>query len=115
MKTWTWLRKGNFMRKTGYLLIAAQNNTIITNHIKVRIDKMQQNRKCRLCGDRDETINQIISECSKIAQKEYKSRHDRMGKGIHWDMCKEFKFDHTDKWYLHNVAVVLAHDVHQLL
>ena len=32
--------------------------------------------ECRLCGDRDETINHIISECSKLAQKEYKTRHD---------------------------------------
>ena len=28
---------------------------------------MQQNRKCRLCGDREETIDHIISECSKIS------------------------------------------------
>ena len=42
-----------------------------TNHIKARIDKTQQNSKCRLCGDRDDTINHIISECSKLAQKEY--------------------------------------------
>ena len=27
----------------------------------------QQNSRCRLCGDRDETINHIISECSKLA------------------------------------------------
>ena len=43
----------------------------------------QQNSKCRLCGDRDETINHIISECSKWAQKEYKARHDWVGKVIH--------------------------------
>ena len=53
-KTWTWLRKGNFKRETESLLIAAQNNAIRTNHIKARIDKTQQNSKCRLCGDRDE-------------------------------------------------------------
>ena len=53
------------------------------NHIKARIDKTQQNSKCRLCGDRDETINHIISECSKLAQKEYKTRHDWVGKVIH--------------------------------
>ncbi len=47
-----------------------------TNRIKARIDKTQQNSKCRLCGDRDETINYIISECSKLAQKEYNARHD---------------------------------------
>ena len=40
-KTWTWLRKGNFKRKTESLLIATQNNAIRTTHIKVRIDKTQ--------------------------------------------------------------------------
>ena len=75
-KTWTCLRKGNFKRETEYLLMAAQNSAIRSNHIKARIDKTQQNSKCRLCSDRDETINHIISECSKLAQKEYKARHD---------------------------------------
>ena len=75
-KTWTWLRKGNFKRETESLLIAAQDSAIRTNHIKARIDNTQQNSKCRLCGDRDETINHIISECSKLAQREYKTRHD---------------------------------------
>ena len=56
--------------------IAAQINTIRTNHIKVRINKTQQNSKCTLCGDRDKTINHIISECSKLAQKENKTRPD---------------------------------------
>ena len=69
--------------------------------------KMQQNSKCRLCGDRDETIKPIISECSKLAQKEYKTRHEWVGKVIHWEMFKKFKFDPTNKWYMHNPAPVL--------
>ena len=36
-RTRTWLRKGNFKRETGSLLIAAQNNAVRTNHIKARI------------------------------------------------------------------------------
>ena len=75
-KTRTWLRKGNLKRETESPLMAVKNNAIRTNHIKARIDKTQQNSKCRLCGDRDETINHIISECSQLAQKEYKTRHD---------------------------------------
>ena len=66
-KNWVRLRKENLKRETEYLLIAAQNDAIRTNHIKARIDKMQQNSKCRLCGDRDETIDHIIRECSKLA------------------------------------------------
>ena len=39
-----------------------------------------------LCGDRDKTINHIISKCNKLAQKEFKTRHDWMDKLIHWEM-----------------------------
>ena len=87
---------------------------IRTNHIKASIDKTQQNSKSRLCGDRDETINNI-SECSKLAQKEYKARHDWVGKVMHWEICKKFKFDHTNKWYMHKPAPVLENDTHKLL
>ena len=68
--------KRNLKREIESLLIAAQNNTIKTNHIKARIDKTQQNIRCRLRGNRNETINHIISECSKLVQKEYNNRHD---------------------------------------
>ena len=114
-KTWTWLREGYFKRETESLLMAAQNCAIRTNHIKARIDKTQQNSKCRLCGDRDETLNHIISECSKLAQKEYKARHGWVGKVIHWEMCKKFRFDHANKWYKHNPAQVLENNTHKLL
>ena len=77
--------------------MAAQNSAIRTNHFKVREDKTQQKSKWRLWGDRDETSNHIISDCSKLAQKEYKARHDWVGKVIHWEMCKKFKFDHANK------------------
>ena len=110
--TWTWLRKGNFKRETESLLMAAQNSAIRTNHIKARIDK---NSKCRLYGDRDEMISYIINECSKLGQKEYKARPDWVGKVIHWEMCKKFKFDHAKKWHRHNPAPLLENDTHKLL
>ena len=102
-------------RETESLLIVAQENAVRTNHVKVRIDKMQQNSKYRLCGDRDQTINHIISECSKLAQKEYKTRHDWVGKVIHCEVCRKFKFDHTNKWDMHNPAPVIENDTHKLL
>ena len=107
---WTWVRKRNLKRETESLLIAAQNNAIRTNHIKARIDKTQRNSKCRLCGDRDKTINHLISECSKLAQKEYKSKHDWVGKGIHKELCKKLKFDHTNNWYMHKPEYVLENE-----
>ena len=85
---------GNFKRETESFLIAAQNNDIRTNYIEAKIDKKQRVCLCSLCGNRDETINLIISECSKLVQKEYKTKHDEWGKVIYRKWCKRLKFDH---------------------
>ena len=50
----------------------------------------------------DETVNQI-SEYSKLAQKEYKTRYDWVGKVIYWELCKRLKFNHNNKWYIHRI------------
>ena len=59
--------------------------------------KPQQNNICWLCDKRDETIDYIISECCKLVKKEYKTRHDWVGKVTHWELCKKLKFNHTAK------------------
>ena len=37
----------------------------------------------RVCRKVDESIDHIVSGCSKLAQKEYKRRHDNLGKIVH--------------------------------
>ena len=34
---------------------------------------------------------------------------------IHWELCKEYKFDHTNEWYIHNPESVLENETHKLL
>ena len=82
-KMWTWLRKRNCKRETEFLLIATQNNVIRDNYIKATADHTQLNSKCRLCDDKDETINHLRRGCSKLVQKAYKTWHGWMGKVIH--------------------------------
>ena len=36
-----------------------------------------------MCGKVGESIDYIVSGCSKLAQKEYKRRHDNLGKIVH--------------------------------
>ena len=98
------------MRETESLLIAIQNNAIRTNHIKARIDRTQQNSRCRLCDDGHKKNHHIISECSNLALKEYKTKHDWVGKVINWELCKKLKFHHTNKLYMHNPASVLENE-----
>ena len=94
------LRKGNLKREAESLRRAAQSNTIRNNHIKARIDKLQQNS------------NHIIS---KLAQKEYKTRHDWVGKVIDWKLCKKLKFNHMNKWDTYNQKSILDNETHKLL
>ena len=98
------------MREPESLRIAAQNNTIRTNYLKAKINKTQQNSRCRLYDNSDEMINYIISEWSKLAQKAYKTRHVWVGKAIY----KKFEFDHTNKLYMHNPESVLENETHKL-
>ena len=69
---------------------------------------------CLLCGNRDETINHIISEYSKLAQMEYKTRYHWVRKVIHWKLCKKLKFDHIIKLYMHKLESVLENETHKI-
>ena len=88
--------KGSFKREIVSYLIAAQNNTIKTNNVEAKVDKTQQNSKCRLYGDRANTIDHILSKCSKLVQTKYKTRHNWLGKVTHWELCKKLKLNHTN-------------------
>ena len=77
---WAWLHNGDLKRETGSLLVTAQNQSIRTNLVKVRIDISQGDFLCRVGRKVDETIDNIVSGYSKLAQKEYKRRHDNVEK-----------------------------------
>ena len=38
----------------------------------------------------------------EIEQKEYETKHDWVGKVIHFELFKKFKFDHKNNWFIHN-------------
>ena len=75
---------------------------------------MQPNIRCRLCGDRDETINHLISEYSKLAQREYKTKYRWMNKVIHWELIKKFMFDYANKHYMHNPKSIMENEMHKI-
>ena len=35
------------------------------------------------------------------------NNNDWVGKVIHWELCKKFKFDYTNKWYMHFMESIL--------
>ena len=73
-----WLKNGYLKKETEGFIMVAQNQAIRTNAIKARIDKTSSDSKCRFCKVKEETIDHLVSSCSKIAQTDYKERHDKI-------------------------------------
>ena len=69
--------------------------------MKDHMDKTSKSPLCRLCGKKGESVQNMTSGCKKLAQKEYKRRHDNSTKKVHWDICKKKGLEHSEKWYEH--------------
>ena len=113
--SWIWLANGNLKKETEGLLIAAQDQALRTNVIKAKIDKSRDDPKCRMCKEGDESVTHIISQCKKLAQTEYKIRHDNVAKAVHWELCKKNGLDHVDKWYDHEPESVMENEECKIL
>ena len=112
---WLWLRDRSIKRETESLIMAAQEQAIRTNAIKAKIDKTQAKSKCRLSGKVDETVRHIVCECPMLVQREYKRRHDWVGRKIHWEVCRKIGFDVNEKWYKHEPEKVVENDSWKIL
>ena len=96
--------------QTEATICAAQEQALRTNYTKNKIDKTPENTLCRMCGERGETVQHIICECKKIAQSEYKRRHDTVAKLVHWKLCEKHNLERKEKWYEHCPEGVVKDD-----
>ena len=110
-----WLRKGCLKRTTEALIMSTQDQVIRTNNIKAKIDKTQENGKCRMCGKAEDSVNHALSEFSKLAQKEYKRQHDWFGTKIHWEIYRKYGIEVKVKWYEHKPHVVMENEKCKIL
>ena len=114
-KTWEWLTKCDLKVSTEALICAAQEQSIRTNYVKYHIDGTSGSPLCRMCGQAGESVQHIVSACGKLAQKEYKRRHDNVARRIHWDISKERGLECTEKWYEHVPEGVVENEDVKLL
>ena len=69
----------------------------------------------RLLVEIGETISHIVSECSRLAQRDYKRRHDNVARMVHWKLCEKSNLEKSEKWYLHNLQNVSEKGNHKLI
>ena len=113
-KIWQWLKRECLKRQIESLLIADQDQALGTNYRKARI-KRKENQLCRMCKEKDKTVTHFVSKCSKLAQKEYKRRHDEVTTAVHWSILKTKNFPHSKHWYKHNRKTVIKNEKVKIL
>ena len=60
-----------------------------------------------MCNNREETIMHIKSVGSKLAQLEYKKRHDKVAGAVHWSLCETYHIKRSKQWYQHTTEPVI--------
>ena len=64
---------------------------------------------------KDKIINHITSECSMLAQNQYKKRHDSVARSVHWNLCKKYQMPCSNKWHEHQPQPVTENENPKLL
>ena len=95
-KSWEFVTKVDFKAATEALIFAAQEQTTRINCVKFHIDRTISSSLCRMCGQKGETVLRLVSECSKLAQGDYKGRHDNVGGKFHWELCRKHNLEHAN-------------------
>ena len=102
-------KKGYLKEETEGLIMAAQDQAIRTNWVRHNIDKEDILPSCRLCGEREEIVSHILSECKELAQNDFeKARHDTAAASLSWQMYQKYGFPTTAKSYEHFVDKEMA-------
>ena len=52
-------------------------------------------------------MSHLTSECCKLAQREYKRRHDNVARYVHWQLCGKAELERADQWYKHTPEQVV--------
>ena len=95
------MKKGNLKKETESTIKAAQDQAPCTKKFRNAVYGENVQSICRVCGAADEKIAHIVSECSKLAQKECKQkRHGNIAKMLHWKLCEKWRFSKVEKWHI---------------
>ena len=105
-----WLNSSGLKGETEGLILAAQDQSLATNNYKTNISKTENDDKCRICKLRSETIDHIVAGCPVLAPTEYMERHNKIGKYLHWHICKSENIEVNKKWYKHQPEPVTENE-----
>ena len=85
----------------------------IATYKKYKLHQQVEEMKCRICGQKQETVFHIMCLCSTIAQSLHTSWHDKMLRSFYHYLLHlyDFENDHSKPWYERQPpSAVIAND-----
>lgn len=73
----------------------------------VNIDEATKLTEYRMCREKAETVNHLVSECSKLAQRDYRGRHDSVVRYVHLQLCGRRGLEKADRWYNQQLEAII--------
>ena len=77
---------GDLKKETESLITAAQDQALRAHVIKANIEYQSLSALDRMCGKRQENVEHIVCGYRKLAQRDYKKRHDTLARVGHWEL-----------------------------
>ncbi|CAB4031495.1 Hypothetical predicted protein, partial [Paramuricea clavata] len=88
--------KENFKKKAVEELEKAWIDKKMYGQYNRDLDRTVESPFCRVCGENGEHITHLISECKKLAQKEYKRRRNNVARIVHWKLCGLYQLEKAE-------------------
>lgn len=103
------LKTGSLFVETEGFIAAIQDQVVPTRAYRKRIIKENiRDAKCRMCSQKEETVEHLISGCSVLAPKQYLDRHNRVAKIIHQTLGLKYGLiDNEKPYYEYDPELVL--------
>ena len=91
-------------------MLRKQDQALITNWMKKNVDGQEMCEKCRLRGERDESIAHLILDSKKLAQKEFQEPHDIEARIVHLGLCQTSRLIKDVMWYNHKLKSAIENE-----
>ena len=109
-----WLTRGTLHFDQERLIMAAQDQGIMTNAFK-KMAGLTNDNKCRFCHTETESVSHLISSCQTLlADGYYTARHDGVCKYLHWTICKSLNIKCSSKVWEHQPERITGSDRHTI-
>lgn len=100
------LQSSSLKDETAGFFLAAQDQSLPTRKYPANVTQTQtQNADF---NEKLESIDHTVAGCSVHAPTEYKTRHDRFGQYLNWDIYRQYNIPHPKNWYEYHPEPVTA-------